>query len=333
MSVDRTLSSVIGRPDHDSKTTMIRKARAPTMTAARCLLRFTAFSAQADRARVASPPGRSECLGLIELDRGHVLAVAVERALRRREDPNVLPTLHLRQDETAVELVSTDAGGPEHALAADGSGEVVDLLRLFDEPGPGEAVVAVRLDDVVDDVTEEQPGCPRLRRESVGLALAPDGLQERVHRLVLLRLLERDEEQRRVVALDVGTTLAQELGVVALEGAVPDLDAADALDLCLLPHLHRALVIGDALPVRRVVLLDGLCDGRVVALGREGRDLEEVLVLLDACLHVPRRDRGRRVDRRLEVAREHPDAVQILVLLLVVQDLAHPGRVRLWVLV
>src|SRR5437588_12123287 len=129
-----------------------RKARAPTVTAARCLLTFTAFSAQADRARVASPPGRSECLGLIELDRGHVLAVAVERALRRREHPHILPALHLRQHEAAVELVGTDVGGPEHPLAADGGGEVVNLLRLFDEPGPGEAVVAVRLDDVVDDV-------------------------------------------------------------------------------------------------------------------------------------------------------------------------------------
>src|SRR5256884_5349367 len=333
ITVDSTLSSVIGRPDHDVITMTTRKARAPTMTAARCLLRFTAFSAQADRARVASPPGRSECLRLVELDRGHVLAVAVERALRRREDPNVLPTLHLGQDETAVELVSTDVGGPEHALAADGSGEVVDLLRLFDETGPGEAAVAVRLHHVVDDVTEEQAGRPRLRREAVGLALPPDGGQERVNGLVLLRLLERDEEERCVVALDVGTTLAQELGVVALEGAVPDLDAADPLDLRLLAHLHRALVVGDALPVRRVVLLDRLGHRRVVALGCESRDLEEVLVLLDAGLHVPRRDRRRRVDRRLEVAREHPDAVQILVLLLVVQDLAHPGRVRLRVLV
>src|SRR5947207_2644892 len=229
MSVDRTLSSVIGRPDHDSKTTMIRKARAPTMTAARCLLRFTAFSAQADRAQVASPPGRSECLGLIELDRGHVLGVAVEGALLLREHPHVLPALHLGQHEAAVELVRTDVGGPEHALAADGGGEVVDLLRFLDEPRPGEAVVAVRLDDVVDDVTEEEARRPRLRREAVGLALPTDGPQERVDGLVLLRLLERDEEQRRVLALDVGTALAQELGVVALEGAVPDLDAADAL--------------------------------------------------------------------------------------------------------
>src|SRR6266536_1139573 len=152
MSVDRTLSSVIGRPDHDSKTTMIRKARAPTMTAARCLLRFTAFSAQADRARVASPPGRSECLGLIDLDGGHVLAVAVECALLLREHPHVLPALDLRQHEAAVDLVPADVGGPEHALAADIGGEVVDLLRFLEEPGPSEAVVAVRLHDVVDDV-------------------------------------------------------------------------------------------------------------------------------------------------------------------------------------
>src|SRR5204863_6394575 len=320
ISVESTLSTVIGRPAHDVITMMIRKARAPTMTAVRCLLRFTAFSAQADRARVASPPGRSECLGLIKLDRGHVLGVAVEGALLLREHPHILPALHLGQHEAAVELVRTDVGGPEHALAADGGGEVVDLLRFLDEPRPGEAVVAVRLDDVVDDVTEEEARRPRLRREAVGLALPTDGLQERGDGLVLLRLLERDEEQRRVVTFDIGTALAQELGVVALEGAVPDLDAADALDLRLLPHLHRALVVGDALRIRRVVLLDRLCDGRVVTLGRERRDLEEVLVLLDPTLHVPRRDRGRRVDGRLEVAREHPDAVQILVLLLVVQD-------------
>src|ERR1700730_9686630 len=159
---------------------MIRKARAPTMTAARCLLRFTAVSAQADRARVASSPGRSECLGLIELDRGHVLAVAVERALCRREDPHVLPTLHVRKEEAAVGLVRTDVGGPEHPLAADGGGEVVDLLRFLDEPRPGEAVVAVRLHHVVDDVTEEQPGRPRLRPEAIGLALPADRLHERV---------------------------------------------------------------------------------------------------------------------------------------------------------
>src|SRR6266540_4892062 len=333
MRVDRTLSIVIGRPDHDVITMTTRKARAPTMTAARCLLRFTAFSAHADRARVVPPPGRSGRLGLIELDRGDVLAVAVERALLLREDAHVLPALDLRQHETAVELVVADVGGPEHALAADIGGEVVDLLRLFDEPGPREAVVPVRLHDVVDDVTEEEPGRPRLGGEAVGLALAADGLQERVDRLVLLRLLERDEEQRGVLALDVGAALAQELGVVALERAVPDLDAADALDLRLLAELHRALVVGDALPVRRIVLLDRLGDRRVVALRRQRGDLEEVLVLLDPALHVPRRHRGRRVDRRLEVAREHPDPVQILVLLLVVEDLTHPGRVRLRMLV
>src|SRR5690348_11932551 len=274
MSVDNTLSSVIGRPAHDAITTMIRKATAPTMTAARCLLRFTAFSAQADHARVTSPPGRSECLGLIELDRGHVLAVAVERALLLREHPYVLPALHLRQHEAAVELVSTDVGGPEHSLAADGGGEVVDLLRFLDEPRPGEAVVAVRLDHVVDDVTEEEARRPRLRRETVGLALAADRREERVDRLVLLGLLEGDEEQRRVLTIDVGASLAQELGVVALQRAVPDLHAADALNLRLLAEVQRALVVGDALGVRRIVLLDRRRHGRVIALGREARDLE-----------------------------------------------------------
>src|SRR5262245_4031577 len=59
-------------------------------------------------------------LHLVDLDGGHVLAVAVERALRLREHPHVLPVLHLRQHETAADLVPADVGGPEHPLAADG---------------------------------------------------------------------------------------------------------------------------------------------------------------------------------------------------------------------
>src|SRR6266511_4883046 len=333
MSVDRTLSTVIGRPDHDSKTTMTRKATAPTITAARCLLTFTARSAQVGCAGAGSPPRRSKRLRLIELDGGHVLAVAVERALLLREDADVLAALHLREHEAAVQLLASDVGGPEHALPADLGPEVVDLGRLLEEAGTGQAVVAVRLHDVVDDVTEEEAGRPRLRREAVGLALPADGLQERGDRFVLLRLLEGDKEQGGVLPLDVGAALAQELGVITREGGVPDLDAVDALDLRLLPHLHRALVVGDALPVRRVVLLDRLGHRRVLALGCEPRDLEEVLVLLDPGLHVPGCDRRRRVDRRLEVAREHPDAVEILVLLLVVPDLPNPGGVRLRVVV
>src|ERR687898_489077 len=41
MTVDRMLSNVTGRPDHDWKTMMTRKATAPTITAVRCLLTFT----------------------------------------------------------------------------------------------------------------------------------------------------------------------------------------------------------------------------------------------------------------------------------------------------
>src|SRR5262249_50766333 len=211
MSVDSALSTVIGRPAHEAITMTTRKATAPTTTAARCLLRFKALP-QADHARTAEPPGRSEPLCLIELDGGDVLAVAVQRALLLREDPHVLPVLHLRQHEATVELLPTDIGGPEHPLPVDLGPEVVDLPRLLEEPRPGEAVVAVRLHHVVDDVTEEEPGRPCLGREPVGLALAADRLEERVHRLVLLGLLERDEEQRRVLPLDVGAALAEELG-------------------------------------------------------------------------------------------------------------------------
>src|SRR5215216_6003623 len=281
MSVDTTLSNVIDAPDHDLTTTMIRKARAPTITADRCLLAFTARSAQVDRVGVGSPPRRSEHLRLVELDGGHVLGVAAEGALLLREDAHVLAALHLRDDEATVDLVATDVGGAEHALAIDVSPEVMDLGRLLEEPGAGQAVVAVRLHDVVDDITKEEPSRPRLRRETVRFALPTDRFQERVDRLVLLRFLERDEEQRGVVALDVGATLAEELGVVALQGTTPDLDAVDTLDLCFLPHLHGALVVGDAFGVRRVVLLDRLREGRVVALGRERRDLEQIFVGLD----------------------------------------------------
>src|SRR5262245_7238267 len=332
MSVDSTLSTVIGRPAHDATTMTIRKAAAPTMTAPRCLLRFTPLP-QADHGRTAAPPGRSEPLCLIELDGDHVLAVAVERALLLREDADVLPVLHLRQHEAPVEFLRPDVRRPEHALTVDRGREVVDLPRLLEEPGAGETVVAVRLHHVVDDVTEEEPGRPGLRREPVGLALPADRLEERVHRLVLLGLLEGDEEQGGVVVVDVGPTLTEELGVVALERAVPDLHAGDTLDLRLLPHLYGALVVGDALAVRRVVLLDRLGDRRVIALRRLRRDLEEVFVLFDARLHVAGRDGSGRVHRGLQVAGEDPDPVQILVLLLVVEDLPDPGRVGLGMLV
>src|SRR5215470_3782250 len=211
MSVDNTVSKVTGRPAHDATTMTTRNATAPTTTAARCLLRFKALP-QADRARAARPPGRSEPLRLIELDGDDVLAVAVERALLLGEHAHVLAVLHLRQHEATVELVPAHVGGSEHPLPVDLGPEVVDLPRLVQEPSPGEAVVAVRLHDVVHDVTEEEPGRPRLRREPVGLALAADRLQEGVDRLVLLGFLERDEEQGRVVALDVRAALAEELG-------------------------------------------------------------------------------------------------------------------------
>src|SRR5918994_2751913 len=281
MTVDRMLSNVTGRPDHDWKTMMTRKATAPTITAVRCLLTFTARSAQVERARAEPPPGRNGRLRLVELDGGHVLAVAVERALLLREDPDVLAALHLGEHEATVELLATHVRGPEHPLAADLGLEVVDLRRLLEESGPGQAVVAVRLHDVVDDVTEEQTRRPRLRAEAVGLGTATHVLQERVDGLVLLRFLERDEEQRRVLTVDIRAALAEELGVVALEGTAPDLDAVDALDLRFLAKLHRALVVGDALGVRGVVLLDGLRHGRVLALGRETGLPDEVLVRLD----------------------------------------------------
>src|SRR5918995_4576164 len=265
MSVDRMLSNVTGRPDHDWKTTMTRKATAPTITAVRCLLRFTARSAQVERARAAVPPGRNGRLRLVELDGGHVLAVAVERALLLREDPDVLAALHLHEREAPVELLATHIGGPEHPLAADRGPEVVDLRRLLEEAGAGQAVVAVRLHDVVDHVTEEKARRPRLRAEPVGLGTAAHVLQERVDGLVLLRFLERDEEQRRVLTVDVRTALAEELGVVALECTAPDLDAVDTLDLRFFTKLHRALVVGDALGVRGALVLHGLRHRRVIA--------------------------------------------------------------------
>src|ERR671910_382887 len=111
MTVDRMLSNVTGRPDHDWKTMMTRKATAPTITAVRCLLTFTARSAQ------------------------------VERALLLREDSDVLAALHLGEHEATVELLATHVRGPEHPLAADLGLEVVDLRRLLEEAGPGQAVV------------------------------------------------------------------------------------------------------------------------------------------------------------------------------------------------
>ncbi len=60
------------------------------------------------------------------------------------------------------------------SLAADLGREVVDLRRLLEEAGPGQAVVAVGVDDVVDDVTEEEARRQRLRGEAVGLALPTD---------------------------------------------------------------------------------------------------------------------------------------------------------------
>src|SRR5918994_701009 len=316
MRVDRMLSNVTGRPDHDWKTTMTRKATAPTITAVRCLLTFTARSAQVDRARAAPPPGHNGRLRLIELDGGHVLAA-----------------LHLHEREAPVELLATHIGGPEHPLAADRGPEVVDLRRLLEEAGAGQAVVAVRLHDVVDHVTEEQTRRPRLRAEAVGLGTTPHVLQERVDGLVLLRFLERDEEQRRVLTVDVRTALAEELGVVALEGTTPDLDGVDTLDLRFLSKLHRALVVRDALGVRGALVLHGLRDGRVVALGRERRLPDRLFVGLDARLLLAHGDRQGCGDRGPQVARDHPDAMEVLVLRLEVVDLTHTGLVRLRLLV
>src|SRR2546421_2092325 len=193
MSVERTLSTVIGRPAHDRSTTTTRKTSVPTRTAARCLLGFTALSPRAVAPRRRHPSGRGERLRLIELEGGHVLLVAVERALLLREDPHVLPALHLCQHEAPVELVTPDVGGAEHALAAHRRGEVVDVLRLLEKTSSGQTVVAVLLDNFGDDVAEEQSRRPCLGGEAIGLVLSADRRQERVHGLVLLRLFERDE--------------------------------------------------------------------------------------------------------------------------------------------
>src|SRR6185295_5454808 len=99
---------------------------------------------------------------------------------------------------------------------------------------PRQGIVATLLDDRVHRVSEVDTGGPGLGAEAVRLALA-GVLHEVARHLVRAGLAEeRDDRQVHVLVLDVRATLLDELLVVALDRAVPDVDAGDALELGLL---------------------------------------------------------------------------------------------------
>src|SRR5436305_11915123 len=144
-------------------------------------------------ARLQDCPGARPRLRLVQLDGEYVLRVAIERVRLLWEDPHVPVPLHLHQEEAGADLVSPDVGGSEHGVTVDAGREVVHLRRLLEEAGPGEAVLAVGLHDVVNDISEEQPGGPRLRAKAGGVALAADVPEVRGHGLVPVGLLAGTE--------------------------------------------------------------------------------------------------------------------------------------------
>src|SRR5262249_33800296 len=99
-------------------------------------------------------------------------AGTVDRPLLGRRDADELPPLDPEDHAAAADLPAPDVGRAEHAVGR----EVVDLGRFLEEPGAGEAVVAVGFDDVVHDVTEEQARRPRLGAEPVRLIATADVL-------------------------------------------------------------------------------------------------------------------------------------------------------------
>ena len=153
--------------------------------------------------------------------------------------------------------------------------------------------------------------------EAVGLLDASDVLQVVVHRLVLLGLLERDEEQAHILAFDRVPAFREQAPVVTLQGAVPHLHGGHTLNLRFLAEEHVGLVIDVVQRVRAVVLLDRLHERGVRRLRRQTGHLELAVRLhTERLVHGDERERG--VRRRLEIAREREDPMEVLVALRVV---------------
>ena len=61
MSVDSTLSTVMGRPAHDWNRTTTRKASVPTMTADCCLFSFKAYPPRERPGGTSRPGAHAYC--------------------------------------------------------------------------------------------------------------------------------------------------------------------------------------------------------------------------------------------------------------------------------
>src|SRR5262249_732197 len=87
-----------------------------------------------------SPSLRYRCVAFIEPHPdGLGTAGTVDRPLLGRRDADELPPLDPEDRAAAADLPAPDVGRAEHAVGR----EVVDLGRFLEEPGAGEAVVAV----------------------------------------------------------------------------------------------------------------------------------------------------------------------------------------------
>src|SRR5262249_11769154 len=123
----------------------------------------------------------------------------------------------------------------------------------------------------------------------------------------------------------------EELPVIALHAAVPDLDlTVDALEPGLFAQEDSARVLTSALPVVRVLGFHRLHDRRVLALLSEPRAIKVTVgddaVVYAADVSQTTEARKRRVTRRLRVASEDVGTMQLPVLL---QEVVAAADIRL----
>src|SRR5262249_59154290 len=85
-------------------------------------------------------------------------AGTVDRPLLGRRDADELPPLDPEDHAAAADLPAPDVGRAEHAVGRD----VVHLGRFLEDPGAGEAAVAVAFHRVAHNVTAAPARRPRL---------------------------------------------------------------------------------------------------------------------------------------------------------------------------
>ena len=188
------------------------------------------------------------------------------------------------------------------------------FAELGQQVGPGEAVLAVLLDDGLGGLLEQQARREAPAREAVEVAL-PDVLDEVLRHRVGRALVERQERHRHVLAVHDVPRLDDGVVLVARERALPDdVRVGEPLQLRLLALGHDAGHRLQAQAVVRAVVLHRLDDRRVLALRRVRGDVPRAVGLDPGRLRALVEDL-RRLDHRGRVAGEDEGTVQALVLL------------------